>query len=159
VKQTPLNELNDHLNPSNNPLLSNWVNANQTAIVNQTHLLPSMYQGQRLRGFKGVNLQHSTWWKMLGVSNNDARHKLSLNTCSGCHGLETGAGNANNTGNQFAMVLPRHYRQRSAISSFITGVGKDGQPYRVTDPANNNVTRTFSEFKVRQTELWNLIYR
>lgn len=161
VKQTPLNELNDHLNPnpSQNPVLYNWANANQTAILNQTHLLPSMYQGQRLRGLKGVNLQHNTWWQMLGVSNNEVRHKLSLNTCSGCHGLETGAGNANNTGNQFAMVLPRHYRERSAISSFITGVGKDGQPYQVTDPGNNNVKRTFSEFKVRQTELWNLIYR
>ena len=74
-------------------------------------------------------------------------------------GVQTGAGHVNNTGNQFAMVLPRHYRQRSVISSFITGVGKDGQPYQVTDPGNNSVKRTFSEFKVRQTELWNLIYR
>lgn len=159
VKQTPLAELNENFTPANNPVLSNWVNANPTAILNQTHLLPSQYQNQRLRGFKGENLQHNTFWKMAGVSNNDVRHKLSLNTCSGCHGLETGAGNFNNTGNQFAMVVPRHYRQRSEVSSFISGVGKDGQPYQVTDPGNNNVKRTFSEFKVRQTELWNLIYR
>jgi hypothetical protein len=96
---------------------------------------------------------------MAGVSNNEVRQKLSINTCNGCHGLETGSGHFNNTGNQFAMVVPRRYRQRSVISSFITGVGKDGRPYEIEDPGDNNVRRTFSEFKIRQTELWNLIYR
>lgn len=159
VKQTPLPQLNDHPDASNDPLLSNWVNANQTPILNQTHRVPPTYQGQRLLAFKGENLQFNTFWQMAGVSNNDVRHKLSLNTCSGCHGLETGNGSFNNTGNAFAMILARHYRQRSVISSFISGVGKDGQPYQISDPGNNNVKRSFNEFKVRQTEMWNLIYR
>jgi hypothetical protein len=54
------------------------------------------------------------FWSAPNVTNNEARHKFSLNTCNGCHGAET------NT--RFLQVNPRDPGQASILSGFLTGV-------------------------------------
>jgi hypothetical protein len=73
-------------------------------------------------------------WNGIGVFNNEARHKFSLNTCNGCHGGET------NTG--FLQVSPRSPGQESFLSGFMTGTDVfdpfSGQVRRLNDLGRRN---------------------
>ena len=67
------------------------------------------------------------------MTNAEARHKFSLNTCNGCHGGETQTG--------FLHVFPRSPGQVSSLSGFLTGE-------TVTDI--RGVTRRLSELLRRR---------
>jgi hypothetical protein len=142
VKQTPM------LKFDNKQLLTDWANANSAPISQQTHLLPSKYAGQFFRGLKSENLAGASFWTAAVPS--DVRHKLSVNTCSGCHSRETGS--------PFSHVHARVYDSGSTISSFLSGFDDEGQPYQVEDPLTHQL-RPFHALADRQTSMWNLIYR
>jgi hypothetical protein len=61
------------------------------------------------------------FWNGQGTSiiSDLARHKLSLNTCSGCHANETKTG--------FTHVIPANFGTPAALSSFLTGLGNDDE--------------------------------
>ena len=94
------------------PTLGNFINANESAILAERHVVPDSFQGLPFAG--GAIFNNIDAWFAPNVANNDARHKFSLNTCNGCHGGET------NTG--FLHVNPRFPGQESFLSGFMTGI-------------------------------------
>ncbi len=75
----------------------------------------------------------SFFWNPAGVTNNLARHRLSLNTCNGCHGGESDT--------DFTQVKPRQANQPARLASFLTGGC-------VTDPVDGT-PRFFSDLENR----------
>jgi hypothetical protein len=53
------------------------------------------------------------FWSAPGITNPEARHKFSLNTCNGCHGAETQTA--------FLQINPRSPGQASVLSGFLSG--------------------------------------
>ena len=83
-------------------------------------------------------------WNAAGINNNDARHKLALNTCSGCHLSETGAG--------FLHVGNRSLGSPSVLSGFLTGTS-------ILDPVDFTTPRKFNDLKRRARDLSILLTR
>jgi hypothetical protein len=81
------------------------------------------------------------FWFAPNVANNEARHKLSLNTCNGCHGAET------NTG--FLHVFPRFPGEESFLSGFMTGT-------LVFDPVTSE-PRQLDDLQRRKDDLEQLV--
>jgi hypothetical protein len=67
-------------------------------------------------------MHHRDYWTAGGIANNDARHKLSLNTCNGCHGEESHTG--------FLHVGPVSFGTPANLSGFLTGETILKVPYR-----------------------------
>ena len=91
--------------------LGRFINANEDTIVTETHDVPALLEGAPFQ--TGAVFNNIDFWSAPNVTNNEARHKFSLNTCNGCHGAET------NT--PFLQVNPRNPGQASALSGFLTG--------------------------------------
>jgi hypothetical protein len=81
--------------------------------------------------------QHD-FWTASGIASNAARHKLSLATCNGCHGAETG--------NAFLHVGPAPFGSKASLSKFLTGA-------TVTDPVVPATTYHFNELAARAVKL------
>ena len=126
VKQTPKMSLN------NSVALRDLINKNQRAILNETFVIPASMLG----GASDVN---GVTWGARGVVNNDARHKLALNTCSGCHQTETGA--------PFVHVGVRNARQEAELSSFLLG-GTVNDPVSDTERSFSEIERRVSDYSV-----------
>lgn len=119
--------------------LRDFVNQNATAILNGTHVVPLTFAGASFRA--GAITNNIDFWRAGGITNNNARHKFSLNTCNGCHGAET------NTG--FLHVSPRIATQAAALSGFLTGI-------TVSDPVSG-APRTFNDLARRAADLRSLV--
>jgi len=127
VKLTP------DLGFNGSPLLADFVNQNQEAIRVERHVVPEQFQGQAF--LAGSVFNDLTFWFAPGIVDNEARHKLSLNTCNGCHGPET------NTG--FLHINPRFGQGGEAfLSSFLTGTTVfdqfSGEQRQLNDLARRN---------------------
>jgi hypothetical protein len=93
-------------------VLANFVNQNQEAIRSERHVVPEQFEGQAFLG--GSVFNDLIFWSSPGIFDNEARHKLSLNTCNGCHGPETGS--------TFLHVQPRFSPGSEAtLSPFLLG--------------------------------------
>jgi hypothetical protein len=119
--------------------LARFINRNEADIIAERHDLPLQQDGRALRANSITN--NIDVWTAPGVNNNEARHKLSLNTCNGCHGAET------NTG--FLHVNNRMADQQAFLSPFMTGVD-------VNDPVSGQ-TRHFDELGRRRDDLRSLL--
>jgi hypothetical protein len=96
---------------NNTPLLARFINQNEASIVLETHEAPALFEGAPFQGsfvFNNIDI-----WNAPGITNPEARHKFSLNTCNGCHGGETQTG--------FLHVFPRGAGQVAQLSAFLTG--------------------------------------
>jgi Concanavalin A-like lectin/glucanases superfamily len=91
--------------------LARFVNANESSILTELHDVPPTFEGAPFQ--TGSVFNNIDFWDAPGITNPEARHKLSLNTCNGCHGAET------NTA--FLQVNPRSAGQPSQLSAFLTG--------------------------------------
>jgi hypothetical protein len=91
--------------------LGQFINQNEAAILTETHEVPVVFNGAPFQA--GATFNNIDVWLGQGVTNPEARHKFSLNTCNGCHGGET------NTG--FLQIFPREIGQPSFLSGFLTG--------------------------------------
>jgi hypothetical protein len=131
---------------SNTPALASYINANEDQILGHTHVVPEVFNGSPFLGGRAFNpvtidpvaRRTGMFWKAPGVNNNDARHLFSLNTCSGCHGAETGTA--------FTHVSNRTPGAPSRLSSYLGGTAS------ITDPVSG-VGRTFQEGTRRANEL------
>ncbi|WP_437730680.1 LamG domain-containing protein [Sorangium sp. So ce1335] len=94
------------------PTLADFVNQNEADILVERHTVPDVFQGAPF--LAGSSFNDPTAWFAPGIVNNEARHKFSLNTCSGCHGLETGT--------PFLHVNPRFPGGEAFLSGFMTGI-------------------------------------
>jgi hypothetical protein len=91
--------------------LGRFVNANESSILAETHDVPATFEGAPFQAASVFN--NIDFWNAPGITNPEARHELSLNTCNGCHGGETDTA--------FLHVNPRVPGQASALSAFMTG--------------------------------------
>jgi hypothetical protein len=107
---TPL-PLTPDLSFNNTPTLGNFINANEAAIIAETHVVPAQLDGRPFQA--GAVFNSLSPWFAPGVANSDARFHLSLNTCNGCHSSET-----NTT---FLQVSPRSPGSPAELSPFLTG--------------------------------------
>jgi hypothetical protein len=110
-------------------LLGRFINANETAILSETHEVPLTFEGQPFA--TGSVFNQIDFWEAPGINNPEARHKFSLNTCDGCHGAETGT--------EFLHVFPRVVGEQSRISGFLNGITVEdpitGEPRRLVELA------------------------
>ena len=124
----------------NTTMLGDFINANETAILAQTHTVPLTFAGQPF--LTGSVTNDLRGWDAPNVNNPEAREKFSLNTCNGCH-----SSRETNTG--FLQVFPRNPGQEAFLSGFLTGT-------RVLD-FGANVIRLFNDLGRRNRDLHVLI--
>jgi hypothetical protein len=136
VKQTPADRHNGTKE------LAAWVLANENLILQENHKVPDVLSsGVRFLGGTAINPPGVVWG---GPSlTGQVRHLFSLNTCNGCHSLETGS--------HFAHIESRRFHEEAVLSGFLIGAG-DGNPLEVTDPVSGEV-RTFNELDQRSADL------
>jgi hypothetical protein len=136
-------------------LLNTFVNTNAVAIMSDQAYTIS-------EPIKGIDAQIPTntyYWNSAGIKIDEARHKLSLGTCSGCHAGETKT--------DFTHVKPANFGAMAPLSGFLTGLGadddagdNDADPMAflwVKDPANrpasSPVKRGFNDLLRRAHDL------
>lgn len=132
---TPLDRT-PHAASNGTAALRDFINQNAPAILADTHTVPLQFQGKPFQGGAAPG-GAAQFWKAPGVTNNQARHLLSLNTCNGCHGREANA-------NLFH-VAPRAKSAVSVLSKFLIGT-------TVVDPVSG-ISRTFHELARRAAEM------
>jgi hypothetical protein len=136
VKQTPAESFNG------SKALSQYTFENHDAILAETHIVPATFNASygpvQLLGGKAVNLGagQSLW---TGPSMDpEVRHKLSLNTCNGCHSAETDT--------HFAHVMSRRWEDEAPLSNFLRGF------MQIPDPMTGDL-RWFDEPSRRAFDL------
>jgi hypothetical protein len=117
-----------------------FINANESRIMDGTFGVPLKFEDAAFRGGRAPT-DFNTIWNPPGVTNPDARHLFSVNTCNGCHGGETQTA--------FLHVGPRARGQVAPVSTFLTGK-------TVTDPVSGT-QRSFADLDRRRTDLANFL--
>lgn len=119
--------------------LRDFINQNTATILNQRHAVPLTFAGAPFRAASSQN--NIDFWNAPGITNPNARHLFSLNTCDGCHGAETSTG--------FLQIQPRVANQVAGLSGFLTGID-------VADPVTGT-NRRFNDLGRRATDLRSLV--
>jgi hypothetical protein len=120
---------------NNSSTLASYINANQAAIIAETHTVPAQFNGQPFRA--GTVFNRLDTWLAPGVDP-EARFHFSVNTCNGCHSLfETGA--------VFTQIFPRAPFTEAHLSGFLIG-------RTVSDPVTG-LERTFNDLGRRNADL------
>jgi hypothetical protein len=115
--------------------LASYINANQAAIIAETHTVPAVFDGQPFQAGGVLNVLGA--WLAPGVDP-EARHHFSLNTCNGCHASPE-------TRVPFSQLRPREAGGEAGLSLFLTGV-------TVSDPGSGQA-RTFNDLGRRNADL------
>ncbi len=138
VAQTPQTSLNE------SKAIRDYVNQNEAAILNGTHLVPLWFAGAPFRGGSSDGGQNglTAHFRADGILNNDARHLFSLNTCVACHTEETGT--------NFFQAGPRGPGQETFLSGFLTGI-------TLPDPVDPTKKRSFNDLKRRVEDFEKLL--
>lgn len=145
LAQTPQKNFN------NTATLASWINSNETAILNGTHTITApLYKGADTSGDNTNNLAMLTAWGTanIGIQNDNARFKLSLGTCTGCHGGEMPHSIAWGRTGGFFHIGPRPKTNHSFLSSFF------GAQY---EPDAKGVYRVFDERGRRLAHFTNVL--
>ena len=139
-----------------------FANANPAAIQSEgPYTIPTDIQGVDAQ----MPFPNTYIWNGSGlaITSDSTRHKLSLNTCSGCHTGETR--------NFFTHVRPTNFGTPATLSSFLTGLGADDEgsdndldpigTFWLADPAGrpsgNPTKRGFNDLFRRANSLETLI--
>lgn len=158
VAQTPGEPLNRQ------QIVADYVNGAAALIVLDRHLVPELhpavggtpFRGARALTFDATQTSPGTFWTgptTASITDPEARHHFSLNTCNGCHGRETDT--------HFTHVNPLAPPGSSAqLSAFLTGEIDDpgtGQPipFVVADP-ETGAQRSFNDLLRRRQRLADL---
>jgi hypothetical protein len=137
IKETPDQSFNQTTR------LFDFVAQNEAAITAvipgaDSHTVPVQFQESPFLAGSIVN-DFRTWFAS-GISA-EARFHLALNTCNGCHGVETST--------SFQMIAPRSRGEEARLSPFLTGA-------TVFDPVSFQ-PRTLDDLTRRQTDLTALL--
>ncbi|WP_224369607.1 hypothetical protein [Hyalangium versicolor] len=133
VKLTP------DLGFENSNMLRDYIRANQADILAEQHVVPERIGGVPFLG-ASAQVPEGFFWRAPAV-NTEARHKFSLNTCSGCHAGETGT--------DFTHISPRAAGRQAVLSVFLRG-GTVRDPWTLAP-------RTFDDLGRRATDLAALV--
>ncbi|MBJ6762686.1 hypothetical protein JGU66_18120 [Myxococcaceae bacterium JPH2] len=124
------------------PILTDYVNQNMSSVLAESHTFPEdLFENQPLLAGSALT-PFNFVWTVQSVPN-EARFKLSVNTCNGCHSGET------NT--VFLHVRPRGEGQASALSPFLLGSAP------IPDRFDPSVTRSFADLERRRVDLNGLV--
>src|SRR5262249_14245687 len=114
---------------NNSEALGRFINQNEAAILSETHEAPMSFEDKPFQAASVFN--NIDFWNAPGITNPEARHKFSLNTCNGCHGAETQT--------FFLHINPRAAGEASQLSGFLTGIDVSdpvtGAPRRLSELA------------------------
>ncbi|HLL05474.1 MAG TPA: choice-of-anchor X domain-containing protein [Myxococcaceae bacterium] len=117
---------------------ASFVNTNSASILANTYTVPLDWPVVGTQFLGGNSLvpfpPSNVFWRAPGIMNNNARHKVSFNTCNGCHGGEMG-------------TFFTHISETGALSPFLSG------PFTKSDPVLPAVSRNFNEMLDRQQHL------
>jgi hypothetical protein len=129
-----------------------FINHKTQLILQERHTVPEIWENMNfLGGFSDViNPTNAfpppgNFWRdgpNVQITNREARHKFSINTCNACHATETATA--------FTHVKPAPFGTVAGLSGFMTGIS-------VADPADGAPTRTFNEFERRSLDLDQLV--
>jgi hypothetical protein len=131
VKLTPNSSFMDQ------SIIATFINQNQAAIIAERHDVPNTFNGVAFLGGSSLNTLGA--WNAAGINSNEARHKFSLTTCSGCHG-------GDETGTIFLHINPRAAGEEATLSGFLTGIDK-------ADPINPATVRHLDDLDRRAVDL------
>jgi hypothetical protein len=142
--ETPVKETPD-ISFNGSSTLADFTNQNGPAIKAEVpgandNTVPATFEGQNF--LSGSALNPFFQWNAPGILDPDARFHMSINTCNGCHGPDTGTPD-------FQMVLARGVGQESTLSPFLTGT-------TVFDPFSGQV-RTLNDLSRRRDDLTSLV--
>ncbi|MDB4987985.1 MAG: hypothetical protein JWN04_3163, partial [Myxococcaceae bacterium] len=118
------------------PLVADFVNQNEAAVLLEQHVVPATFEGVPFLG--GASFNDLLAWRSSGIVNPEARFRFSLNTCNGCHGSEE-------TGTAFLHIDNRFPGSMSPISGFMSGIS-------IQDPVTG-VARTLNDLGRRNADL------
>jgi hypothetical protein len=125
---------------NNTDTLASFINANEVAIVAETHTVPEQFLGSPFLGGAVFN-DFFTQWNAPGINNLEARFHFAVNTCNGCHSTETGT--------FFLQITPRFPGNEASLSGFLTGIS-------VFDPFAG-VGRSFNDLARRAADLKSIV--
>jgi hypothetical protein len=111
--------------------LADFINANEAAVVQRRHVVPSGMLAASALAPKGAFLDNPA------IANPDARFGFAVTTCDGCHTTETGTA--------FLHIRQRASDQPSQLSAFLTGGS-------TLDPVTGQ-ERTFNDLASRARDL------
>lgn len=134
---------------NNTQELADYINQNEAAILKEQHVLPLNLTGG-VAPMPGAFGEPAVIWNGPGIKNPEARFKFALNTCNGCHFVESGLNQVPTPGIAFLQVRPRDANQEAGLSTFMTG----GQ---VPDPTDPTVTRSVNDVQRRIDDLKGLM--
>ncbi|MCY1018620.1 Ig-like domain-containing protein [Pyxidicoccus sp. MSG2] len=123
----------------NTAALASYIQQNQADIIAERHTVPNSLNGNPFLGAM-ARTPLDFFWRAPGV-NTEARHKFSMNTCSGCHSGETQT--------EFLHVAPRVAGKAAVLSPYLKGT-------TVTDPVTH-ATRVFDDLGRRADDLKALV--
>lgn len=136
--------------------VGNWVKSNATAVLNDTYIVPNVFPSTStpmLGGQDVMDLSSNAIWKTgfpyTTPTDHEVRHRFAKNTCEGCHRTETG-------GTAFLHIGTRDPGGDSPLSTFLTGVTDQGDPFFAADPADGT-PREFHEAADRAGDLGALV--
>lgn len=159
VKQEPAvkyNRQGDAPDAASVDLLEAWVNANEADVVADRHEVPlALTSGEDFRGGHALSSKRPLlgtpifWDGDPGqITNDDARHHFSLNTCTGCHGQEV------NTPFLHVGMVP--YGVAAPLSPFLTGLNDWPDAARRPTAAAPTL-RDFADLSRRASDLKRLV--
>ncbi|MBC7888464.1 MAG: hypothetical protein H7Z13_11295 [Ferruginibacter sp.] len=179
VAQEPAKIFNRRAFPAaslaNQTILAKYVNTNEGDILNNSYTVPASFSGVNFLGGKAHTETPGHFWDAsvttgpAFITNNNARHIFSLNTCSGCHGGEgkTTIGNLINDPagvfhNAFLQIAPQPFGVKATLAAFLTGDPSQADGlFRVTDPAGRPTGSptiwTFNDLARRNIDLQELV--
>lgn len=139
AKQTPHSSLNNSI------LVGDYIFDNGPAILAGTHVVPLVYQGQRMLTGAVPNGPPQQFWNGPGAGN-DERNKFSLATCDACHGRETAT--------NFLHIRTRNSGASALLSKFLIGNGTLTTPttFQMADPFSGTM-REYGDLHARAGQL------
>ena len=124
---------------NSSPTLASYITANQAAIIAETHVVPTVFDGQPFQGGAIFN-DLSTWFAP--GTDPSARHHFALNTCNGCHSSQE-------TGTFFLQITPRQPGTEAPLSGFLIGT-------TLPDPVTGQ-TRALDDLGRRKKDLESIV--
>jgi hypothetical protein len=117
--------------------LAQYVNANEASIIAETHTVPTQFAGAPFATGTVFN-DFFTRWSSPGITNPEARFHFALNTCNGCHSIETNV--------SFLQIQPRGPGGEAGLSPFLTGT-QAFDPFSGTFRAFGDLARRASDLR------------
>jgi hypothetical protein len=175
VKQEPAEKFNRRASPpttiADQTTLANYVNTNEPDILANNYEVPLNFPATPFLGGKAHTETPGHFWDAVAtpaagsITNDNARHIFSLNTCSGCHGGEGRTQEGNKINDPigvphapFLQIAPQPFGTKATLAAFLTGDPSQADGlFKITDPAGrpsgSPTVRGFNDLERRAVDL------